>query len=108
MPSSRLQIEQQVDDLRLDRTSSAETASSATMIAGPAPAHARCDALPLPAGEFVRIARGHARRQTDVLEQPRDAILGFAPARDAVNKSGSAIESRPSGADRATQTGPGR
>ncbi len=75
-------------------TSSAETDSSAMMILGLQRQRARDrDALPLAAGEFVRIALRVLRRQPHVLEQPRDAVAAAsALARRRARSSGSTIE----------------
>ena len=86
--SSRLTICARID------TSSAETASSATMILRVERERARDgDPLPLAARELVRVALRHVGREAHVLEQPAHALLGRAPlSATPCTSSGSAIE----------------
>ena len=89
-------------------TSSADTGSSSTIsfgFEGQRPGDA--DALALAAGELVREALGVVGRQTDQFEQLGDPVSVIAWTLWIC--SGSLIaHCRPSGAGRATRTGPGR
>ncbi len=82
----RLQVEQEVDDLRLNGH-----VQGGDRLVGDDDSGIQCkrasdgDTLALAAREFMRIALRVIRRQADVLQEPRDALLGFAPPRDAVH-----------------------
>ena len=78
-PSSLLQVLQQIDDLRLhgdvergDRLVEHEELRIRRQRARDA------DALPLPAGEFVRIALAVVGTESDFLQQLRDARVALA------------------------------
>ena len=85
-PNSDLQVEHQVDDLRADRDVERRDRFVGDDDLRLQRQRARNgDPLPLAAGEFVRIALRMIRRQTDVFEQPRDALFGCRARGDAVN-----------------------
>ncbi len=70
-----LQIDQQVDDLRLDVHVERGDRLVGDDEVGPQRERARDrDALALPAGEFVRIALGRFRAEADDVEQLADAL----------------------------------
>ena len=96
-PRSLLQIISRLTTCACTDTSSAETGSSATMQVGldrQRPGDA--DALPLPAGELVRIAIRHVGGQADLLEQLRARALGaLAASRQAEDVASAPRRSRP-------------
>jgi hypothetical protein len=77
----RLQILQQVDDLRLDRHVERADRLVAHEEAGPDRERARdADALALAAGELVRVAGRRVGGQADLLQQRRDPLAALALA----------------------------
>ena len=81
-----LQVEQQIDDLRLDRY--VERGHRLVGDDDPRIERDRArdrDPLPLAARELVRIAARVLPREPDMLEQPGDALFRLAPLGDAVD-----------------------
>ena len=82
----RLQVKQQVDDLRLDRHVERRDGFVGNDDFRVERERARDgDPLPLATGELVRITLCVVRRESDVLQKPRDPLFGLASLRDAMH-----------------------